>query len=296
MSDATLISGMTGFGRADGAAGDWTWSVEARSVNGRNLEVRYRGPNGFDSLERSAKAGAQARLSRGQVTLGVQAKRTVGEAAVRIDEAVLAHYLALATRLAEAGAAPPTADGLLALRGVLEAPEEDEDAEARAAVEAAMSRTIEQALDALAASRRVEGAQLLPVIQGFIDAIAALLARAEAEAGEQTTAIRDRFARRMAELAPEAPGLEERIFLEAAALATKADVREELDRLTAHVAAARDLLLQAPAGRKLDFLMQEFMREANTLCSKSATTALTGIGLELKAVIEQLREQVQNVE
>lgn len=296
MSDATVISGMTGFGRADGAAGDWTWSVEARSVNGRNLEVRYRGPNGFDNLERLAKAAAQARLSRGQVTLGVQAKRTGGEAAVRIDEAVLANYLALALRLAEAGAAPPTADGLLALRGVLEAPEEDEDAEARASVEAAMARTVEQALDALAASRRVEGEQLLPVIAGFIDAIAALVTQAEAEAAAQTAAIRDRFARRMAELAPDAPGLDERIFLESAALATKADVREELDRLAAHVAAARDLLRQAPAGRKLDFLMQEFMREANTLCSKSATTALTGIGLELKAVIEQLREQVQNVE
>ena len=116
------------------------------------------------------------------------------------------------------------------------------------------------------------------------------------EAAAQVEAIRDRFTRRISELAPDAPGLEDRIFLEAAALATKADVREELDRLTAHVASARQLVASAPAGRKLDFLMQEFMREANTLCSKSATTALTGIGLELKAVIEQLREQVQNVE
>ena len=120
--------------------------------------------------------------------------------------------------------------------------------------------------------------------------------KAEAEAQGQVEAIRERFTRRIAELAPDAPGLEDRIFLEAAALATKADVREELDRLTAHVASARQLLGQPPAGRKLDFLMQEFMREANTLCSKSATTALTGVGLELKAVIEQLREQVQNVE
>ncbi|MBA4787511.1 MAG: DUF1732 domain-containing protein, partial [Brevundimonas sp.] len=112
----------------------------------------------------------------------------------------------------------------------------------------------------------------------------------------QVATIRDRFSRRMAELAPDVPGLEERIFLEAASLAAKADVREELDRLSAHVAAARHLMTAPPAGRKLDFLLQEFMREANTLCSKSATTALTGIGLELKAVIEQLREQVQNVE
>ena len=287
---------MTGFGRADGAEGGWSWSVEARSVNGRNLEVRFRGPPGFDGLERHAKTAAQARLSRGQITLGVQSKREIGVAALKVNQDILARYLTLANQLAEEGAVPPSADGLLALRGVLEAPEEDEDPEARAAVEAAMALTIDAALDALRLSRDREGAQLLPVIADFIDRIAALTARADAEAAAQTDAIRDRFARRMTELAPDAPGLEDRIFLEAAALATRADVREELDRLTAHVASARLLLQQPPAGRKLDFLMQEFMREANTLCSKSATTALTGIGLELKAVIEQLREQVQNVE
>jgi uncharacterized protein (TIGR00255 family) len=287
---------MTGFGRADGAEGGWSWSVEARSVNGRNLEVRFRGPPGFDGLERHARTAAQARLSRGQITLGVQSKREIGVAALKVNQDILARYLTLANQLAEEGATPPSADGLLALRGVLESPEEDEDPEARAAVEAAIALTIDAALDALKLSRDREGAQLLPVIADFIDRIAALTIRAEAEAAAQTDAIRDRFARRMTELAPDAPGLEDRIFLEAASLATKADVREELDRLTAHVASASELLRQPPAGRKLDFLMQEFMREANTLCSKSATTALTGIGLELKAVIEQLREQVQNVE
>ena len=292
----TAISGMTGFGRADGALGDWTWSVEARSVNGRNLEVRFRGPPGFDSLERQAKTAAQARLSRGQITLGIQAKREVGVASLKVNQDVLARYLTLANQLAEEGATPPSADGLLSLRGVLEAPEEVDDPEARAVVEAAMAASIDQALDALKVSRDREGSQLLPVITDFIDRIAALTAQAETEAAAQTTAIRERFSRRMTELAPDAPGLEDRIFLEAASLATKADVREELDRLAAHVASARTLLQQPPAGRKLDFLMQEFMREANTLCSKSATTALTGIGLELKAVIEQLREQVQNVE
>lgn len=291
------LSGMTGFGRADGAGEGWTWSVEARSVNGRNLEIRFRGPNGFDVLERSAKAAGQARFARGQVTIGVQAKRVeAGEAAVTINASVLARYLTLANELAEDGATPPSADGLLALRGVIEAPEEVDDLEARAAVEAAMARTVEEALDALKASRHNEGAQLTPVIAEFIARIEALVVQAEGEATAQVEAIRDRFTRRISELAPDAPGLEDRIFLEAAALATKADVREELDRLTAHVAAARQLVASAPAGRKLDFLMQEFMREANTLCSKSATTALTGIGLELKAVIEQLREQVQNVE
>ncbi len=293
----SALSGMTGFGRADGAGEGWTWSVEARSVNGRNLEIRFRGPNGFDGLERAAKAAGQARFARGQVTIGVQAKRAeAGEAAVTINAAVLARYLTLANELAEDGATPPSADGLLALRGVIEAPEEADDPEARAAVEAAMIRTVEEALDALKASRQNEGAQLTPVLDEFIARIEALVVQAEDEAAAQVEAIRDRFTRRISELAPDAPGLEDRIFLEAAALATKADVREELDRLTAHVASARQLVASAPAGRKLDFLMQEFMREANTLCSKSATTALTGIGLELKAVIEQLREQVQNVE
>ncbi len=293
----STLSGMTGFGRADGAGEGWTWSVEARSVNGRNLEIRFRGPNGFDGLERAAKAAGQARFARGQVTIGVQAKRAeAGEAAVTINAAVLARYLTLANELAEDGATPPSADGLLALRGVIEAPEEADDPEARAAVEAAMTRTVEEALDALKASRQNEGAQLTPVLDEFIARIEALVVQAEGEAAAQVEAIRDRFTRRISELAPDAPGLEDRIFLEAAALATKADVREELDRLTAHVASARQLVASAPAGRKLDFLMQEFMREANTLCSKSATTALTGIGLELKAVIEQLREQVQNVE
>ena len=292
----TAISGMTGFGRADGASGDWTWSVEARSVNGRNLEVRFRGPPGFDGLERHAKSAAQTRLSRGQITLGIQAKREVGAASLKVNQDVLARYLTLANQLAEEGATPPSADGLLSLRGVLEAPEEIDDPEARAAVEAAMAASIDQALDALRISRDREGSQLLPVIADFIDRIAALVVQAEAGATAQTDAIRERFSRRMTELAPDAPGLEDRIFLEAASLATKADVREELDRLAAHVDSARTLLQQPPAGRKLDFLMQEFMREANTLCSKSATTALTGIGLELKAVIEQLREQVQNVE
>lgn len=291
------ISGMTGFGRADGALDGWTWTVEARSVNGRSLEVRYRGPGGFDNLERLTKAAAQGRLNRGQVTLGVQAKRAEGsEPAPRVNEAVLANYLKLANQLAEEGAVPPSADGLLALRGVIEVAEEVEDLEAHAAVEAAIAVTIEQALDALKLSRQREGEQLTPVIHDFVGTIEALVARAELEASSQTEAIRERFTRRISELAPDAPGLEERIFLEAAALATKADVREELDRLTAHVDSARTLLQQPPAGRKLDFLMQEFMREANTLCSKSATTPLTGIGLKLKAVIEQLREQVQNVE
>ncbi len=291
------IFGMTGFGRAEGASGDWSWSVEARSVNGRNLDVKFRGPPGFDRLEPLAKAAAQGRFARGQVTVGVQAKRAeAGAGALKVNGEVLNRYLRLANKLVEGGAAPATADGLLSLRGVLEIPDEVEDEAARTALETAIAADVEKALEALKTSRAREGRQLTPVIEGFVTRIETLVADAEREAGAQVEAIRERFSRRMAELAPDAPGLEERIYLEAAALAAKADVREELDRLTAHVASARTLLQQPPAGRKLDFLMQEFMREANTLCSKSATTPLTATGLDLKAVIEQLREQVQNVE
>lgn len=296
MSATGALSGMTGFGRADGAGHGWTWAVEARSVNGRNLEVRLRAPSGFDDLERLTKAAAQGRFARGQVSLTVQTKAEGGSAVVGVDSVALDRWLTLARQLVEAGAAPPTADGLLALRGVIVGDDAALDPETQAALQTAIVASVEQALDALLASRRTEGAQLFPVLTGLIDRIETLVADAGREASAQVDAVRERFARRMADLAPDAPGLEERIYLEAAALAARADVREEMDRLQAHVAAARALLAAPPAGRKLDFLMQEFMREANTLCSKSATVPLTAVGLELKSAVEQLREQVQNVE
>jgi uncharacterized protein (TIGR00255 family) len=291
------LSGMTGFARIEGAHGDWSWAIEARSVNGRNLETRVRAPSVFDSLERTAREGAQARFARGQLTVNVQAKRAETVAAVRVNQALLDRYLELSRAQVAAGnATPPSADGLLSLRGVLEAVEDDEDAAARAGVEAAMSVDIGHALDALKSARQAEGSALLPVLNGQVDQIATLVGRAEAEAVAQTDHIKERFARRLNELLADTSAMDERIVQEAAVLAVKADVREELDRLNAHIAAARTLLGAAGTGRRLDFLAQEFMREANTLCSKSATTALTAIGLELKAVIEQLREQIQNVE
>jgi uncharacterized protein (TIGR00255 family) len=293
------LSGMTGFARIEGQSGDWTWSIEARSVNGRNLETRFKGPQGFDGLERTAREAAQARFQRGQVNVGLQARRAETQGAVRVNQDALDRYLALSAELVSQGrATPPAADGLLALKGVLEAGEEAEDPEVRATVEAAMAESLLAALDALKASRLMEGAALAPVLGGMLERIAALVADAEREAVAQVTAIRDRFTRRLGELVGgDASTLQDRIVQEAAVLAAKADVREELDRLTAHVAAARDLMAQGSgAGRRLDFLSQEFMREANTLCSKSATTSLTATGLELKAVIEQLREQIQNVE
>ncbi len=287
----TTLSGMTGFGRAEGAQGDWSWTVEARSVNGRALEVRFRGPPGFDALDKATRDAAQERFTRGQLTVGVQVRRTSGQGVLAVNREALDQYLNLARELEAA-----SAHGLLALRGVVEAAEDADEPEVLAAVQTAIAADIICALDDLRTARQGEGAALRPVIFGFVDRIAALIDQAEGEATAQTDAIRERFTRRMRDLAPDTEGLEERIVTEAAALAVRADVREELDRLTAHVAAARDLIAAPPAGRKLDFLMQEFMREANTLCSKSATTALTAVGLELKATIEQLREQIQNVE
>ena len=291
------LSGMTGFGRAEGAAGDWSWAVEARSVNGRNLEIRFRGPPGFDGLDRVAREAAQARFARGQVNVGVQARRAEGAVDVRINEDALARYLALGAPLvADGRAAPPSLDGLLALRGVIEAAAADEDPEAQGALEAAVALSVGAALEALAASRREEGLALTAVLIALVDKIEALVGQAWELAEGQPAAIKERFEKRMAELLGEGVGAD-KIVTEAAAMAVKADVREELDRLRAHVDAARSHIAgDGPQGRRLDFLTQEFMREANTLCSKSALGALTAVGLELKATIEQFREQVQNVE
>lgn len=292
------LSGMTGFGRVEGAQDDWTWAVEARSVNGRNLDVRFRGPPGFESLERTARDGAQARFQRGQITIGLQAKRAESQAQVRINLEQVERYLDATQDLVRQGrAAPPSLDGLLALRGVIEVAEAEPDLEAMARVEAAMAASIGAALDDLKLARDAEGVALSGVLGGLTERISVLTGQAEALAGEQPEVLKARFARRMAELIGDPAGLEERIVQEAAAMAVKADVREELDRLGGHVESARGLLSgEGPVGRRMDFLTQEFMREANTLCSKSALSALTAVGLELKAVIEQLREQVQNVE
>ncbi|HTX48629.1 MAG TPA: YicC/YloC family endoribonuclease [Caulobacteraceae bacterium] len=291
------LSSMTGFARVEGAAGAWSWAVEARSVNGRNLEVRFRGPPGFDGLERLAREAAQARFARGQINVSMQARRAESAGAVKLNQEQLDRYVALAAALAAKGqAAPPTADGLLALRGVLEAGEAEDDAAARAAVEGAMAASLSQVFDGLKASRLAEGAALAGVLSGLVDQIETLTRDAEGQAAVQAPAIRDRFAKRLAELLGEAAP-QERILQEAAVMAVKADVREELDRLAGHVAAARALMADdAAAGRRLDFLTQEFMREANTLCSKSAASGLTATGLALKAAIDQFREQVQNVE
>jgi uncharacterized protein (TIGR00255 family) len=289
---------MTGFARAEGRAEGWAWVVETRSVNGRGLETRFRGPASFDGLERAAREGAQALFSRGQLTVSVQARQSGGTGAVRVNTELLERYLELCRPYVEANrAAAPALDGLLNLPGVIEAGAEDEDPDAHAALEASVAEAIAAAMAQLQAARLAEGAALAPVLGGLVDRIEALTAAARTLALEQPAVLKERFAKRMAELVGASAMFDERVVQEAAVMAGRADVREELDRLTAHVEGARALLAAGGAvGRRLDFLAQEFMREANTLCSKSATTALTAVGLELKAAIDQLREQVQNVE
>jgi len=292
------LSGMTGFGRAEGALGDWSWAVEARSVNGRNLEVRFRGPPTLEGLDRAAREAAQARFQRGQLNLGLQASKAETARGVRVNTEQLEAYLALAARYVEAGqVAKPTIEGLLALRGVLDNGGPEETPEDLERLQAAILASLAAALDALKADRLQEGAALTEVLRGLIDRIEALVGLAESEAATQPLFLKEKFARRLEELLGDRSLSEDRIVQEAAILAQKADVREELDRLKSHVQAARALIAgEGASGRKLDFLTQEFMREANTLCSKAGTNALTALGLELKAVVDQLREQVQNVE
>lgn len=289
---------MTGFARVEGALGPWSWSVEARSVNGRNLEVRYRGPSGFDALEPLVREGAHALFKRGQVNVALQARRAELGAKARINVAELEALIAAAAPYVARGeAAAPRFDGLLALRGVIEVAETEDTPDARAELLGAVSASLGAALEGLASSRLEEGAALEPVLAAQIARIEATRAAAEGETVDLPQLLKARFAERIGALIGDAAGLQDRIVQEAALLAVKADIREELDRLSAHVAAARALLTgEVAAGRRLDFLAQEFMREANTLCSKSASVMLTALGLELKAVIEQFREQVQNVE
>jgi uncharacterized protein (TIGR00255 family) len=295
---------MTGYARAQGADERRRWVWEARSVNGRNLELRCRVPQGFDRLENPARTAAGARLKRGNVALSLTVTSEAKAKPLRINRALLAELGVLVEEVRKStGAAAPAADGLLRVRGVIE--EEDESAaeseEALAALDAAVMRTLGEALQGLANARAGEGKALAGVLEGHVDEIEGLCRRAAERAQAQIGVVRQRFESQLGELLDRVPSLsEERFAQETALLVGKADVREELDRLTAHVAQARSLLHEArpdnPVGRKFDFLCQEFNREANTLCSKSADIELTRIGIDLKGAIERMREQVQNVE
>ena len=293
------LQSMTGFGRAaadhDGAAIAW----ELKSVNGKGLEVRLRLPPGLERLEQPVRQTIQKRFSRGNVQAGLTLSRLGIAAPPVVNEAFLRDVAGLARRLQdEFGVAPATADGLLALRGVLETPEAAEDEAARAALDTAILSALDAALAALETARRDEGAALGSLLLGHLAAIETLALRAEADPSREPAAIRARLAGQVALLLDAAQPLDEaRLTMEAAFLATRADIREEIDRLKTHVASGRALLAAGgPIGRKLDFLSQEFNRESNTLCSKSNAAAVTAIGLELKAVVDQFREQVQNLE
>ena len=294
---------MTGYARAQGADGRRRWVWEARSVNGRNLEVRCRVPQGFDRLENPARAAVGAKLRRGNVALSLTLTSEATSKPLRINRDLLAELRILVEEVRKGtGATAPTADGLLRVRGVIE--EEDEGVEgeeALAALDASIMRTLGEALQALANARAAEGKALAAVLDGHVEEIDGLCRRAAERAQAQIGVVRQRFDSQLGELLARTPTLsEERFAQEVALLVGKADVREELDRLTAHIAQARSLLHEArpdnPVGRKFDFLCQEFNREANTLCSKSADIELTRIGIDLKGAIERLREQVQNVE
>ena len=293
------IASMTGFARAEGHDGPLSWVWELKSVNAKSLDLRFRVAPGFDVLELPLRALATQRLKRGSVTANLTIARAAGAGGLRINREALATVLRLANELAhEIEAAPPRVDGLLALKGVLESGDEAPDETARERQLKLLGEGFERALTGLAAMRQSEGARLEAVLTERLAEIAALVRDAESAAATQPGAIRARLKELIAALTDAVPALpEERLAHEAALLIAKADVREELDRLVAHLDAARGLMAEGgPIGRRFDFLCQEFNREANTLCSKSAALELTRIGLALKAAIEQLREQVQNIE
>jgi uncharacterized protein (TIGR00255 family) len=293
-----LVS-MTGFAEVHGGRDVLRWRWETKSVNGRGLDLRLRTPPGFDGIEPAARVLAGERFRRGslQATLTLEAQE--GARGLRIDPVALAAAVKIAKEIAfETGLAPARIDGILALKGVVV---QDEtlplDQEARAQRDAAVLETLAAAFDSLARARATEGAKLGHVLKTQMDEIARLTEDASKLAATQPQALRDKLALQVRDLVSSGSFSEDRLAQEVALLALRSDVREELDRLKAHVAEALSLLASPDAiGRKLDFLAQEFNREANTLCSKSADIQLTRVGLGLKATIDQFREQAQNVE
>jgi uncharacterized protein (TIGR00255 family) len=293
------LSSMTGFARGHGVHGSYAWAWEVKSVNGKGLDLRLRLPPGWDAIEAPVRALAAAKLARGSVQAGLTVERTGIAPAVRVNTAVLEAVLAAMRELApRIEASPPSLDGLLALKGVIEVGDVDESEEERRRAETAAIEGFAAVIGALAEMRRREGAALGDILEARLGEIAALTRRAELAPGRRPEAIRARIAEQVATLLSQSDRFDpDRLHQEAILISTKADVREELDRLTAHVAQARLLIGEGgPIGRRLDFLAQELNREANTLCAKSNDVELTTIGLDLKATVEQFREQVQNVE
>jgi uncharacterized protein (TIGR00255 family) len=294
------IHSMTGYARTEGSDDQCSWVWEARGVNGKGLDVRCRLPGGFDSMESEVRERVKKRLGRGNISLSLSIDWQRQDSPYTINKDILDGYLALLPELA--GRVPDTRpaslNGLLSLKGVIEPRDEGISEDAREDLQAVLLGSLEQTLDALLIMRADEGARLAGVLGQQIGTIEELCAAASKTAATRPEAIRLRLKQQVEALLEDVPTLSaERLEQEAALLMTKADIKEELDRLSAHVGAARDLLDEDGAiGRKLDFLCQEFNREANTLCSKSGDVELTRIGLDMKAMIEQFREQVQNIE
>jgi len=293
------IVSMTGFAESTGSHDGLRWRWEAKSVNSRSLDLRLRTPPGFDGLEPAARKLAAERFQRGAFQISLSVESTETGRGLAIDPVALASAVKIAREVAaETGLAPARVDGLLALKGVIVADDVGAlDPDVRLARDAVILESLGFAFDKLAKERLREGAKLAQVLGSQVDEIARLTGEAASLAAAQPTALRERLSAQIKELLDGGGIAEDRLAQEVALLALKADIREELDRLNAHVQDARGLLGQAKGvGRKLDFLAQEFNREANTLCSKSADIALTRTGLALKAVIDQFREQAQNVE
>ena len=293
------LSSMTGFARGHGVTGGYVWAWELKSVNAKGLDFKLRLPPGWDAIEPVVRARAAEKLARGSVFANLTVDRGNVAPVVQVNEPVLAAVLAtLNTLSGKVAAAPPTLDGILALKGVIEVADAEENEVERRAAEGAIVAGFEQAVHALGEMRRTEGEALGRALRARLGEIAVLAARAEAAPGRKPEAIKARLAEQVATLLDASSRFDpDRLHQEAILLATKADIREELDRLAAHVAQAKSLLSGGgPVGRKLDFLAQELNRESNTLCAKANDVELTNVGLELKAVVEQFREQVQNLE
>ena len=293
------IKSMTGFARAEGTHEGATWHWEVRSVNGRGLDIRLRLPSGNEPLEPRVRETVGRHITRGSVSITLAVERTGGDVEIRLNERALAQVMHAADRVRDlTNATPPRVDGLIGIKGVLDIVEPQEDQDQAAARSEAMLKSLDGALVALVAARAAEGARLAATLAAQIDEIERLVVIVQASPARSREAVEQRLKEQVRRLLDSANGFDPiRLHQEAVLLATRADVEEELQRLGSHIGAARELINDNGAvGRKLDFLAQEFNREANTLCSKASDVEITRAGLALKTVIDQLREQVQNIE
>ena len=293
------IKSMTGFARDEGKVGRFSWYWEIRTVNGRGLDIKIRLPQGYDSFEPDFRKQIASHLARGNCNASLRIDSLTGNQEIRLNEAAL-KQVARAIRRAEMfiEAGEPSMDGILALRGVLEISEPDHSGEEMEELKQALAKSLAKALQSLLAARSDEGRHLQKAVLANIDGIERLVEQIEASPARNPENIRARLRENIARLLENENGLsEERLHQEAVIIAARADIEEEIIRLKAHIASARDLLKSNQAvGRKLDFLTQEFNREANTICSKSNAIDITNAGLEMKALISQVKEQVQNIE